>query len=449
MIRTQEKIYQWSTNVSVYVDSASQVQFAQVGSSETMNVEPQASGEVFVATIPNVLLQEAKDIFIYQGEESERVSIIYRAKPDDYVYTETEVKNYDALAARLDELQEQVDDIDVTAYELPIASSETLGGIKVGQNLTISPDGTLGAPYAEKGDAGAPGKDGASAAVYAGTTTTGEPGTQASVVNTGTAQAAVFNFTIPRGDKGEPGQDGTDGDDGYTPQRGVDYWTAADVQTIEDYVDEQIAAQGGGGGSYTLPPATSTTLGGIKVGANLSITEDGTLSAASSSGGGEEAGKFEQYLYKSSGYSGWGILSTDGEGNPLNAKALCVGSSSEATGVAYLRLIFTYTREDNDTQTIYFDTDASYAAVGAFINNGIPYVIGTKVGTGKADNGYAGDCRLVYANDIRQNTAPPATAFTQLSFDFYTEDGKKVNPTFTYGGVTAGSTYMRFSGVSA
>lgn len=240
MIRTQEKIYQWSTDVPVYVDSASQVQFAQVGSSETMNVEPQASGEVFVATVPNVLLQEAKDIFIYQGEESERVSIIYRAKPDDYVYTETEVKDYDDLAARLDELQEQVDDIDVAPYELPIASSETLGGIKVGQNLTISSDGTLGAPYAEKGDKGDKGDTGASAAVYAGTTTTGEPGTQASVVNTGTAQAAVFNFTIPRGDKGEPGQDGTDGDDGYTPQRGVDYWTAADIAEIQEYINTQL-----------------------------------------------------------------------------------------------------------------------------------------------------------------------------------------------------------------
>lgn len=133
MIRTQEKIYQWSTNVPVYVDSASTVQFAQVGSSETMNVEPQASGGVFVATIPNVLLQEAKDIFIYQGEESERVSIIYRAKPDDYVYTETEVKDYDALAAQLEELQEQVDAIDVDPYELPIALLTLLGESRWGR----------------------------------------------------------------------------------------------------------------------------------------------------------------------------------------------------------------------------------------------------------------------------------------------------------------------------
>lgn len=198
MIRTQEKIYQWSTNVPVYVDSASTVQFAQVGSSETMNIEPQACGKVFVVTIPNVLLQEAKDIFIYQGEASERVSIIYRAKPDDYVYTETEVKDYDDLAARLDELQEQVDAIDVDPYELPIATSDSLGGIKVGENLTISSDGTLGAPYAEKGE---PGKDGA---------------------------------------PGKDGVNGQDGQDGYTPQRGVDYWTAADVAAIHSYIDTQL-----------------------------------------------------------------------------------------------------------------------------------------------------------------------------------------------------------------
>ena len=33
-----------------------------------------------------------------------------------------------------------------------------------------------------------------------------------------------------------------------------------------------------GGGGYELPPATEETLGGIKVGSGLSITEDGVLS---------------------------------------------------------------------------------------------------------------------------------------------------------------------------
>ena len=36
-------------------------------------------------------------------------------------------------------------------YELPIASKDTLGGIKVGENLTISEDGTLNAKASGSG----------------------------------------------------------------------------------------------------------------------------------------------------------------------------------------------------------------------------------------------------------------------------------------------------------
>ena len=39
-----------------------------------------------------------------------------------------------------------------------------------------------------------------------------------------------------------------------------------------------IREGGGGGGSYELPPATKQTLGGIIVGSDLQITEDGVLS---------------------------------------------------------------------------------------------------------------------------------------------------------------------------
>lgn len=47
------------------------------------------------------------------------------------------------------------------------------------------------------------GTDGAAATIQIGTVTTGEPGTQASVTNTGTEHAAVLDFTIPRGSPGE------------------------------------------------------------------------------------------------------------------------------------------------------------------------------------------------------------------------------------------------------
>lgn len=52
------------------------------------------------------------------------------------------------------------------------------------------------------------GEKGDNATVDVGTTTTGNAGTNASVVNSGTTQNAVFDFTIPRGDKGDTGDAG-------------------------------------------------------------------------------------------------------------------------------------------------------------------------------------------------------------------------------------------------
>lgn len=47
-------------------------------------------------------------------------------------------------------------------------------------------------------------------------------------------------------------------------------------------------ADGGGGGGYTLPVATDSRLGGVKVGSGLEITNDGVLSASGGSGGGAQ-----------------------------------------------------------------------------------------------------------------------------------------------------------------
>ena len=63
-------------------------------------------------------------------------------------------------------------------------------------------------PTGPKGDKGDQGDPGTAATVDAGTTTTGAPGSSASVVNSGTTSAAVFDFTIPRGDTGATGPQG-------------------------------------------------------------------------------------------------------------------------------------------------------------------------------------------------------------------------------------------------
>lgn len=44
----------------------------------------------------------------------------------------------------------------------------------------------------------------------------------------------------PKGDKGEPGAKGDKGDAGYTPVRGTDYWTAADITTMESYINSYV-----------------------------------------------------------------------------------------------------------------------------------------------------------------------------------------------------------------
>lgn len=49
------------------------------------------------------------------------------------------------------------------------------------------------------------GDKGDTATIAVGTVTTGQPGTNASVENVGTANDGIFNFTIPRGDKGDKG----------------------------------------------------------------------------------------------------------------------------------------------------------------------------------------------------------------------------------------------------
>lgn len=53
-----------------------------------------------------------------------------------------------------------------------------------------------------------------------GTTTTGEPGTQASVTNSGTPTDPVFDFVIPAGANGKDGQDGEPGQPGPTGPTG-------------------------------------------------------------------------------------------------------------------------------------------------------------------------------------------------------------------------------------
>lgn len=154
------------------------------------------------------------------------------------------------------------------------------------------------------------GAKGDAATIAVGTTTTLEAGSDATVTNSGTSSAAVFNFGIP---KGADGADGADGSDGVSVTGVTLYSTSGRVKTYRmtfsdgthfdyevtdgengsgagdmlqsDYDPNQAVYNAGGipdyvaSQAYTLPTAASNVLGGVKVGTNLSIDANGVLSA--------------------------------------------------------------------------------------------------------------------------------------------------------------------------
>lgn len=109
----------------------------------------------------------------------------------------------------------------VTTGEAGSQASATITGNAPNQTLNLTiPKGDKGETGAD-GQNGQDGQDGAAATVTVGTVTTGEAGSQAIVTNIGTSNAAILNFTIPRGDKGEQGSQGIQGEQGIQGIQGV------------------------------------------------------------------------------------------------------------------------------------------------------------------------------------------------------------------------------------
>ena len=128
--------------------------------------------------------------------------------------------------------QQLLAEFQASSYELPTASAEMLGGVKVGQGLTVTPDGTLSAT------------GGGTADSVAWENVTGKPET-----------------FPPAGHKHQAG----------------DVEGLANVATSGNYEDLNnrpvIPA------AYSLPTASAETLGGVKVGSGLSVADDGTLTS--------------------------------------------------------------------------------------------------------------------------------------------------------------------------
>lgn len=147
-------------------------------------------------------------------------------------------------------------------------------------------------PRGEKGDQGNKGDTGKAATVAAGTTTTLPAGSSASVTNSGTANAAVFNFSIPQGAQGEQGIQGKQGEPGKDGAAAT--ITAGTVTTLpagsaatvtnsgtssEAVFDFGIpkGEKGDTGSAASVSVGTTSTL---SPGSNATVTNSGTSSDA-------------------------------------------------------------------------------------------------------------------------------------------------------------------------
>lgn len=79
--------------------------------------------------------------------------------------------------------------------------------------------------------------------------------------------------------KGEKGDKGDKGDRGLPGSGGVpDGGTTGQVLTKNSDADGDAGWKDSSGGSYTLPVASSTTLGGVKIGSGIAVDETGVIS---------------------------------------------------------------------------------------------------------------------------------------------------------------------------
>ena len=217
--------------------------------------------------------------------------------PATFVDSLTYIEQLKVIAEVLNKTVEVVNEIiesGGSGYILPPATTEKLGGIKVGENLTITEDGVLNAEagggvlnanveQTENGaiisitdkngtttatiSNGSPGAEGPQGPI-------GETGPQGPIGPQGPAGAdgapGATGPQGPAGTDGAPGATGPQGPagtDGFSPTANVQQTETGATITITDKNGTTTAnVRNGSDASYELPAANAYTLGGVKVG---------------------------------------------------------------------------------------------------------------------------------------------------------------------------------------
>ena len=179
------RLYQWDIGREVIIKprtEINEVHLAHPNDAEALVLKVNILEKgIYSASIPNILLQSPENIVIYAVNNNVTVekcmaNVIEREKPVDYVYTETEVKRWEDLEKKV---------IEGIGYYKPIVDEN--GNLNWQSSNEKFP--------------------------------TIEP----------------INIKGPKGEQGIQGIQGVkgaNGKDGYTPKKGVDYFTEEDIASL-------------------------------------------------------------------------------------------------------------------------------------------------------------------------------------------------------------------------
>lgn len=255
----RESFYQWDLDQQLVVADSTipEVHFCNRTDECSLVCETYVVDGLTLVNVPNILLQEDWDInvYAYDGKatkHSSRFEVKRKTKPSDYVYTETEIKNYDELEERVRQIEENgISDaavekaveeyleehdikVDLTGYATEEYVNEKIETIE----LTPGPagkDGKDGEDYVlteadKKEIAGMVEVTGGGDVDLTGYATEKYVDDAISEIELTPGPAGKDGYTPIKGVDyfdGQPGRDGTNGQDGYTPVKGVDYFDGA------------------------------------------------------------------------------------------------------------------------------------------------------------------------------------------------------------------------------
>lgn len=149
----RSSFFQWDTNRQLVVEDASikEVHFCNRTSDCSLVCETYSKDGVLLVNVPNILLQTdfRIKVYAYDGEATlheKCFDVIKRSKPEDYVYTETEVKRYEDLEAKVAELEEKVKNIEIDEVpehtHLLAGKNTVLTPIKLNESNTFIMEGS-------------------------------------------------------------------------------------------------------------------------------------------------------------------------------------------------------------------------------------------------------------------------------------------------------------------